>query len=144
MTSAEQKDAVDAYVKAASAKSDLERTDLAKEKTGVFTGAYALNPAFDPGDDRARIPIWVADYVLASYGTGAIMAVPGQDQRDWDFATEYDLPIVPVVRAKGAPVPPADERPEACVPGDGVACNSPAWAGLPTAAAKASQSGRPG
>ncbi|MEZ5974816.1 MAG: hypothetical protein R3E96_08225 [Planctomycetota bacterium] len=84
---------VEAYVQAAGVKSDLERTDLAKDKTGVFTGGYCLNPAFDASDERARIPVFVADYVLISYGTGAIMAVPGQDQRDWDFAKAYDLPI---------------------------------------------------
>ncbi|MEM1451365.1 MAG: leucine--tRNA ligase [Planctomycetota bacterium] len=130
MTSAEQKDAVDAYVKAASAKSDLERTDLAKEKTGVFTGAYALNPAFDPGDDRARIPIWVADYVLASYGTGAIMAVPGQDQRDWDFATEFGLNIVRTVQ------PPDGWEGDAYV-GEGAAINSGFLDGLEVDDAKA-------
>ncbi len=88
----EQKEAVDAYVATATQKTDLMRTDLAKEKTGVFTGAHAINPA-----NGKEIPIWVADYVLMSYGTGAIMAVPGQDQRDWDFAEVYGLPIVRTV-----------------------------------------------
>jgi leucyl-tRNA synthetase len=83
---------VDAYMADAARKSDLERTDLAKTKTGVFTGAYAINPV-----NAAKIPIWVADYVLISYGTGAIMAVPGHDTRDWEFATQYGLPIVEVV-----------------------------------------------
>src|SRR5690606_5938858 len=73
-------------------KSDLERTDLAKEKTGVFTGAYAINPV-----SGEKMPIWVADYVLASYGTGAIMAVPAHDERDYEFAKEFGLPIVEVV-----------------------------------------------
>ena len=73
-------------------KSDLERTDLAKEKTGVFTGAYAVNPV--SGD---KMPIWIADYVLATYGTGAIMAVPAHDERDYEFATEFNLPIKEVV-----------------------------------------------
>lgn len=73
-------------------KSDLERTDLAKEKTGVFTGAYAVNPI-----NGKQIPIWIADYVLASYGTGAIMAVPAHDERDYEFAKEFGLEIVPVL-----------------------------------------------
>ena len=84
---------VDAYVAEAKQKTDLLRTDLAKEKTGVFTGAHAVNPV-----NGKEIPIWVADYVLMSYGTGAIMAVPGQDQRDWDFAKVYDLPIIRTVQ----------------------------------------------
>jgi leucyl-tRNA synthetase len=83
---------VDAYRKAAAQKSDLERTDLAKEKSGVFTGAHAVNPV-----NGARIPIWVADYVLTGYGTGAIMAVPAHDERDHEFALKYRLPIVRVI-----------------------------------------------
>ncbi|MDA7650918.1 leucine--tRNA ligase, partial [bacterium] len=117
ITTAGQREAVEAYVTAASTKSDLERTDLAKEKTGVWTGAYAHNPAFDAGDERGRVPVWVADYVLASYGTGAIMAVPGQDQRDWDFATEFGLNIVRTVE------PPSDFDGEAFT-GAGPAINS--------------------
>lgn len=93
ITSAEQRLAVEKYVKQAAAKSDLERTDLAKEKTGVFTGAYAVNPA-----NNEKIPIWVADYVLASYGTGAIMAVPAHDERDNEFAQQYKLSIKPVIQ----------------------------------------------
>ena len=92
ITAPDCKAAVDAYREAASHKSDLERTDLAKDKTGVFTGAYAVNPV-----NGAKVPIWIADYVLISYGTGAIMAVPGHDQRDWEFAKKFDLPIVEVV-----------------------------------------------
>ena len=88
-----QRAAVEAYQEAASRKSDLERTDLAKDKSGVFTGAYAINPV-----NGAKVPIWIADYVLAGYGTGAIMAVPGHDQRDWEFAKKFDLPIVEVVK----------------------------------------------
>ncbi len=76
-------------------KSDLERTELAKEKTGVFTGAYAINPV-----NGEKIPIWIADYVLASYGTGAIMAVPAHDTRDFEFATKFNLPIVQVVQVR--------------------------------------------
>ena len=96
LTDAAQEAAVEAYRRAAATKSDLERTDLAKEKTGVFSGSYARNPV-----NGARVPVWIADYVLMGYGTGAIMAVPGQDQRDWDFATAFDLPILRTVRAAG-------------------------------------------
>jgi leucyl-tRNA synthetase len=96
ITTAEQQAAIDAYVKTAAAKSELERTDLAKEKTGVFTGCYALNPIYKADDPRARIPVWIADYVLASYGTGAIMAVPAGDERDFEFATEFGIPIPPI------------------------------------------------
>lgn len=92
ITTPEQADTVELYRESASRKSDLERTDLAKDKTGVFTGAYAINPV-----NGARVPIWIADYVLAGYGTGAIMAVPGHDQRDYEFAVNFHLPIVEVV-----------------------------------------------
>ncbi|WP_347301342.1 leucine--tRNA ligase [Dolosigranulum savutiense] len=88
----EQAEAVDAYIKQAAKKSDLERTDLNKDKSGVFTGAYAVNPV-----SGEKMPIWVADYVLDSYGTGAIMSVPAHDERDFEFAQKYDLPIVPVI-----------------------------------------------
>lgn len=93
ITTDEQRAAVDAYVKAAAAKSELERTDLAKDKSGVFTGAYAHNPLFEHGDPKGRIPIWIADYVIASYGTGAIMAVPAGDERDFEFAQKFGIPI---------------------------------------------------
>ncbi|MCM3126159.1 MULTISPECIES: leucine--tRNA ligase [unclassified Paenibacillus] len=92
ITTAEQREAVEAYIEKASRKSDLERTDLAKEKTGVFTGAYVINPV-----NGAKLPVWIADYVLAGYGTGAIMAVPGHDSRDWEFAKEFGLEIIEVV-----------------------------------------------
>lgn len=92
ITSTEQAEAVADYKHQASLKSDLARTDLAKEKTGVWTGAYAINPV-----NGKEIPIWIADYVLASYGTGAVMAVPAHDQRDWEFAKQFDLPIVEVL-----------------------------------------------
>lgn len=88
----EQKDAVDVYIKEAEKKTDLDRTELSKEKTGVFTGAYAVNPV-----NGKEIPIWIADYVLSTYGTGAIMAVPAHDERDYEFAKTFDLEIVPVV-----------------------------------------------
>jgi len=92
ITTPEQKPAVDAYLKEVQSKSDLERTDLAKEKTGVFTGAYAIHPV--TGD---KLPIWIADYVLMGYGTGAIMAVPAHDERDYEFAKTFNLPIKEVV-----------------------------------------------
>jgi leucyl-tRNA synthetase len=92
LVSSAQKSAVISYTEAAQKKSDLDRGELSKEKTGVPLGAYAINPV-----NGEEIPIWVADYVLMSYGTGAIMAVPGHDQRDYEFAKEYDLPIVEVV-----------------------------------------------
>lgn len=92
LTTEAQKAVVEAYEKKIETKSDLERTDLNKDKTGVFTGSYGINPV--NGD---KIPIWIADYVLASYGTGAIMAVPAHDKRDWDFAKKFDLPITPVI-----------------------------------------------
>ena len=92
LTTPEQCDAVEAYRKQAALKSDLDRTDLAKGKTGVFTGSYAINPV-----NGERVPVWIADYVLISYGTGAIMAVPAHDERDWEFAKTFGIPIKPVV-----------------------------------------------
>lgn len=90
----EQKEAVEHYLKEVSLKSDLERTDLAKVKTGVFTGAYAINPM-----NQEKMPIWIGDYVLANYGTGAIMSVPAHDERDFEFAQTFQLPIVQVVES---------------------------------------------
>ena len=92
ITTPAQKSAVDKYIKICSTKSDLERTELNKEKTGVFTGAYAINPV-----NGKEIPIWISDYVLASYGTGAIMAVPAHDTRDYEFATKFNIDIIPVL-----------------------------------------------
>ncbi|MCC3358020.1 leucine--tRNA ligase [Bacillus sp. REN16] len=92
ITTPEQKEAVAAYLDKIKSKSDLERTDLAKDKTGVFTGAYAINPV-----NQEKMPIWIADYVLMSYGTGAIMAVPAHDERDYEFAVKFELPIKEVV-----------------------------------------------
>ncbi len=92
ITTPQQKDAVEAYKKVCASKSDLERTELNKEKTGVFTGAYAINPV-----SGKKVPIWISDYVLVSYGTGAIMAVPAHDERDWAFAKKFDLEIIPVL-----------------------------------------------
>ena len=95
ITTAEQKAAVEKYVDEAAKKSDLERTDLAKTKTGVFSGSYAINPV-----NGKMIPIWIADYVLISYGTGAIMAVPAHDTRDWEFAKKFNLPIIEVLKSE--------------------------------------------
>lgn len=111
ITTAEQKEAVEAYLEKVSLKSDLERTDLAKEKTGVFTGAYAVNPI-----NGEKMPIWIADYVLVSYGTGAIMAVPAHDERDYEFAKEFGLEIKAVLEG-------GDIEKEAFT-GDGVHINS--------------------
>ena len=124
ITTEAQREAVEAYREAAARKSDLERTDLAKEKTGVFTGAYAVNPV-----NGAKLPVWIADYVLGGYGTGAIMAVPAHDQRDWEFAKQYDLPIIEVVRG-------GDVTKEAFT-GDGPHVNSGLLDGLHNEEAKA-------
>ena len=124
LTTNEQREAVAAYKAAVSAKSDLERTDLAKDKSGVFTGAFAINPA-----NRERIPIWIADYVLMGYGTGAIMGVPAHDGRDLEFARKFALPILEVVQPTGEETPIG-------YTGDGMAINSPIIDGLPTPEAK--------
>jgi len=102
ITTAAQRKDVTAYCEAAARRSDLARTAESKTKTGVFTGAYALNPVWPADDPQARVPIWVADYVLMGYGTGAIMAVPAHDTRDFEFAKQFDLPIKAVV------MPPLD------------------------------------
>jgi leucyl-tRNA synthetase len=96
LTTPQQQPTVQDYRAEVAAKSDLERTDLAKEKTGVFTGAFAINPV-----NNERIPIWIADYALMGYGTGAIMGVPAHDTRDLEFARRFDLPVIPVVQAPG-------------------------------------------
>jgi leucyl-tRNA synthetase len=124
ITTPEQRVAVDAYRIDASRKSDMERTELAKRKTGVSTGAYAINPVNDQ-----PIPVWIADYVLSTYGTGAIMAVPGQDVRDWEFAKTYKLPVIRTVQ------PPEGWKSDAYV-GDGPAINSGFLDGLHVADAK--------
>jgi len=117
-------EAVEAYREFAGTKTDLERQAEGREKTGIFIGAYAINPVNDE-----RIPIFIADYVLAGYGTGAIMAVPGQDQRDWDFADEFDLPVIRTVQ------PPPDFDGQAYL-GDGPAINSGFLDGLDVEDAK--------
>ncbi len=129
LTVSSQKDAVAAYKKKAAAKSDLERTDLAKDKSGVFTGSFALNPA-----TGQRVPIWIADYVLMGYGTGAIMAVPAHDERDYEFALQYQLPVIQVIE-------PSDHSQNGSAPklpytGDGVLVHSEGYTGLPWAEAK--------
>jgi leucyl-tRNA synthetase len=120
----EQWPTVRGYRERTARKSDLERTELAKEKTGVFTGAFAINPA-----NNEKIPIWIADYVLLGYGTGAIMGVPAHDERDLEFARKFDLQVVDVVQ------PPGDE-PAIGFIGEGVAINSPVINGLTSTEAK--------
>jgi len=123
LTTPAQRAAVAAYREHTARKSDLERTDLAKDKTGVFTGAFAVNPV-----NQQRIPVWIADYVLASYGTGAIMCVPGHDQRDWEFARAYELPVVEVISG--------GDLARAAHEGDGTLVNSGFLNGLSVARAK--------
>ena len=115
------------YQELARHKSDLERTDLAKEKTGAFTGGYAINPV-----NGQKIPVWIADYVLSTYGTGAIMAVPAHDERDFAFATKFGLPIIEVVR----PTDGKTTLPEAAFVDEGISVNSGDLDGMPTAESK--------
>jgi leucyl-tRNA synthetase len=124
ITPPSHQDAVRNYQTEAARKSDLERTELTKTKTGVFTGAYAINPV-----NNQKIPVWIADYVLATYGTGAIMAVPGQDERDWEFAEIFNLPIIRTVQ------PPEGWQGKAYL-GEGPAINSSFLNGLGVADAK--------
>jgi leucyl-tRNA synthetase len=133
ITTASQRAAVEKYRAEVSTKSDLERTDLGKDKTGVFTGGYAINPVND-----AKIPIWVADYVLISYGTGAIMAVPAHDERDYEFASKFGLEIRTVVQPRDADSSQSasDERAVACFSGEGISINSAFLDGLTTPEAK--------
>ena len=131
----DQLSAVEEYRGKTARKSDLERTELATDKSGIFTGAYAINPV-----NNERIPIWIADYVLLGYGTGAIMAVPAHDERDFEFAQKFDLPIREVVAdaprlAEGAAV--CEMPPLACFASEGFAVNSGFLNGLPTLDAKA-------
>ena len=124
ITTAQQKLQVEKYIKEAAGKSDLERTELAKEKTGVFTGAYAVNPV-----NQEKIPVYIADYVMMGYGTGAIMAVPAHDERDWEFAKKYDLKIIEVIKGGN------DVQTEAFT-GNGAAVNSEFLNGLEVDSAK--------
>ena len=119
ITTSDHKDEVEAYKKACALKSDMERTELNKDKTGVFTGAYAINPV-----NNKKIPIYISDYVLVSYGTGAIMAVPAHDSRDWDFAKKFNLDIIEVLKGGSKPVT------EEVYEGDGIHVNSDFLDGL--------------
>ncbi|HKQ62148.1 MAG TPA: leucine--tRNA ligase [Candidatus Polarisedimenticolaceae bacterium] len=133
LTRPERRAAVEAYLAQAATKSDIERTDLAREKTGVDTGGFALHPLLDPADPAARVPVWIADYVLYGYGTGAIMAVPGHDERDHAFASAHGLEVREVVRAPAGTPGLADG---VCFTGDGIAVHSGPIDGLPTPQAK--------
>jgi leucyl-tRNA synthetase len=126
ITSAEQRGAVNDYVDRARLKSDMERTELSREKTGVFTGSYAINPV-----NEERIPVWISDYILLSYGTGAIMAVPGHDERDFEFASRFGLPITRVVAPEENPDPEAPLIQAETEPG--IAVNSGRFDGMSTA-----------
>jgi leucyl-tRNA synthetase len=138
ITTEEQREVVENYRREVAAKSDLERTDLAKDKSGVFIGAFAINPV-----NEERVPIWIADYVLMGYGTGAIMAVPAHDERDYEFAQKFNLPIRQVVApdpfsadASGKMLDAAGGTPTLPMIVAGVSVNSPVIEGLPTARAK--------
>src|SRR6202453_3601092 len=133
ITTPAQRDAVQKYRAEVANKSDLERTDLAKSKTGVFTGGFAINPV-----NGQRVPVWIADYVLVSYGTGAIMAVPAHDERDHEFAVKFDLPIIQVVESlqSAQGLREGDAAP-ASFTGEGHAINSDFLNGLATKDAKA-------
>jgi leucyl-tRNA synthetase len=130
ITTETQRAAVARYKETVGSKSDLERTDLARDKTGVFTGAFAINPT-----NREHVPIWIADYVLMSYGTGAIMAVPGHDERDFEFAKEFALEIRYVVEPPHSD-PSSGEPDQHCFTGEGIAKNSGFIDGMPSAEAK--------
>ncbi len=125
ITTDSQKKSVEAYLKETASKSDLQRTDLAKDKTGVWTGAYAINPI-----NKKKIPIWVADYVLAGYGTGAVMGVPGSDDRDFIFAKKFHLPILPVIKPRDPALAEEALSGNVCYTEDGTICNSAFLDGL--------------
>ncbi len=128
ITAADHKADVDKYKEEAAKKSDLDRTDLARQKTGCSTGAYAVNPVND-----SRIPIWISDYVLISYGTGAIMAVPAHDERDYEFAKTFGLDIIQVVEPEDPGLKEKSANFEICYTDDGVAINSGDFTGMKTA-----------
>ncbi|MGA2070210.1 MAG: leucine--tRNA ligase [Sedimentisphaerales bacterium] len=127
ITTKDRKNAVKKYREEAARKSDLDRTDLAKEKTGEFTGAYAINPV-----NETKIPIWISDYVLISYGTGAIMAVPAHDDRDFEFANKFELAIIQVVDPPDMEQKKLVRQGKLCFTGDGTAINSGSFTGLKT------------
>jgi leucyl-tRNA synthetase len=126
ITTPENKEKVDSYIKAAAIETEMERTDETKEKTGVFTGAYAINPI-----NNQKVPIWISDYVLLNYGTGAIMAVPAHDERDWEFAKKFNLPIIYVVKPKSGVI---DDNLPFCE--EGISFNSPLINGIESQKAK--------
>ena len=128
ITAEDRKAAVAEYREQAARKSDLDRTDLAKDKTGESLGAFAINPV-----NGEKIPIWISDYVLISYGTGAIMAVPAHDDRDFEFATKFSLPIIPVVEPPDAEQAELVRQAKICFTGDGMAINSGQFTGQSTA-----------
>ncbi|MCX2727490.1 leucine--tRNA ligase [Thermomicrobium sp. 4228-Ro] len=130
LTTPDRRAEVEAYIDQARRRSDIERTSTEREKTGVFIGAYAINPV-----NGQRIPIWIADYVLMHYGTGAIMAVPAHDQRDFEFARQFGLPIVVVIQPPDRTLDPATM--EEAYDGDGVMVNSGPFDGTPTAGGEA-------
>ncbi|HSW85591.1 MAG TPA: leucine--tRNA ligase [Candidatus Saccharimonadales bacterium] len=123
ITSEDQKSEIEAYIKQAETRSDIERQSTEREKTGVFTGAYSINPA-----SGNKIPVWIADYVLWGYGTGAIMAVPAHDERDWEFAKKFNLPITRVIKN--------DDPDEACTAAEGILINSGNFNGLQSSQAR--------
>lgn len=134
ITTSNQEKAVASYIEEAAKKSDLERTDLAKNKTGVFTGAYAINPLTEQ-----KIPVWISDYILISYGTGAIMAVPAHDERDFEFAAQFNLPKIKVVAGTEeweSGKRDFSEEPKVCTTEDGYSVNSKQFDGLKTEEAK--------
>ena len=130
LTTADRGELIDAYRTAAEARSELERMEETKEKSGIFTGGYAVNPV-----NQERIPVWIADYVLLSYGTGAIMAVPAHDQRDFEFARQFELPIIPVIHPQGGEPLNEPDMAESYV-GPGVMVNSGPIDGVATTDAK--------
>ena len=132
ITTGEQRDQVEAYRKTCATKSEMERGELNKDKTGVPTGAFAINPV-----NGAQIPVWIADYVMMGYGTGAIMAVPAHDTRDYEFADKFALPILQVVD------PPEGEEWQGFT-GEGTAINSGMLDGLPSSEARRSEERRVG
>lgn len=134
LTTSEHADEVKNYIAEAAKKSELQRTELSKEKTGVFTGSYALNPI-----NGEKLPIWISDYILITYGTGAIMAVPAHDERDWEFAKKFRLPIKTVVapEADYSPDKNYSKAPSEYFTAEGISVNSGKFSGMPTEKAKA-------
>lgn len=134
LTTSEHADEVKNYIAEAAKKSELQRTELSKEKTGVFTGSYALNPI-----NGEKLPIWISDYILITYGTGAIMAVPAHDERDWEFAKKFRLPIKTVVAPKAdySPDKNYSQAPSEYFTAEGISVNSGKFSGMPTEKAKA-------